>query len=209
MEYTDHVLNRSTGELVSISLGDWITITELGQLYKVGRKEVRSVLRAMEFLHVEGGGTHQRHQLCDWVVNASWGKRVERKGCVPFDVISPLAQRWIHERWQSTLEKIEAARSQPSKDALAAMLVFKAERDAFRSQFGRPEMPVEEQACWIKDHFPALSHEEIASALSVSQQLVSRILTARERGRQKLINNRLKEVPFITKTVSIRPLDEP
>lgn len=209
MEYTGSILDRSTGELVTISLGDWVTITELGTRYGVGRREVRSVLRSMEFLHVEGGGSHQRHRLCEWVTSEGWGRRVQRRGTVPFDVISPAAQQWIHQRWQPTLEKMSALRSLPSKAALEALLAFKTQRDIFRSAVGRQSMSVEEQACWIKDRFPALAHEEIADALHVSQQLVSRLLKAREQGRRKMVDDRNKVVEFKTPMVSLRFLDEP
>ena len=40
MEYFDEVLDRRTGELVAIATGSWITITELGDLHQVGRREM-------------------------------------------------------------------------------------------------------------------------------------------------------------------------
>jgi len=47
MHYTAEVLDRATGDLKEVSLGEWITVTELGELYGVGRRKVRSILHHM------------------------------------------------------------------------------------------------------------------------------------------------------------------
>lgn len=160
MEYKNEVLDRRTGELVSVSIGDWITISELGSHYDVGRREVRTILRRMEFLHVEGGRNHQRHRLCDWVVEKGWGKRLQRKNgnqTIPFDVIGPEAQSWIAGRWSATVEAIETSRSAPALSARAALVAFRDERNRFRATVGRDEMAVEEQVSWLAYYFPALT----------------------------------------------------
>jgi hypothetical protein len=36
MQYTAEVLDHATGDLKEVSLGDWITVTELGEQYGVG-----------------------------------------------------------------------------------------------------------------------------------------------------------------------------
>ncbi|AWN41977.1 hypothetical protein [Methylobacterium durans] len=63
MIYTEHVLDRRTGELTELSTGDWITITELGELKGVTARRVRTILREMDFLYVSGGRAHNRHRL--------------------------------------------------------------------------------------------------------------------------------------------------
>lgn len=55
MQYTEEVLDRSIGELITRPIGDWVTVTELGELYGVSRIRVRAVLRQMGFLYVTGG----------------------------------------------------------------------------------------------------------------------------------------------------------
>lgn len=186
MEYTQELLDRKTGELATISLGDWITLTELGELYGVGRRQVRSVLRAMDFLHVEGASSHQRHRLSNWVVDRGWGRRIERKGTIPFDVIGPDARSWIAERWSATVAALEAAKSAPVLDAQAALDAFRTERNAFRQAHCREEMDVAEQISWLAYHYPKLTQIEIASIVSVTQQLVGRYLAKSSARRQKL-----------------------
>jgi hypothetical protein len=106
--YTEEVFNRSTGELETISLGHWVTVTELGELHGVGRLQVRSILRQLDFLGVEGGGRYQRHRITRWAVDRGYGKRIECSARVmrPFDVISPAGRAWIDERWSATEEAV-------------------------------------------------------------------------------------------------------
>ena len=179
MEYTEQILDRSTGELVTVSLGDWVMVSDLGDLYGVGRKTVRVILRAMDFLHVEGGGTHQRHRLSTWVTAKGWGKRMEPRYGTPFDVIGPEGQAWIAERWQATCDRLNAERSQPSLVAGVALAQFANDRDSYRRLTGQEPMGLVEKVSWLIDHFPDLSQSEMASILMVTQQLVSRYVNAR------------------------------
>lgn len=128
MEYFEEVLDRKTGELVTGSKGDWITVTELGLLNGVGRREVRTILRHMEVLVTEGAARHQRHRLTSWVVERGWGKRIERKGQVPFDVLGPDVREWIAERWEQTKDDIASEATSQSLTARAALEAFKASR---------------------------------------------------------------------------------
>lgn len=172
MEYFDDVLDRTTGELKTISKGDWITVTELGTLYRVGRREVRTVLRHMGVLVTEGAARHQRHRLAAWVVQREWGKRIEKKGRVPFDVLGPDVRAWIGERWEQTKDDIASEATAPSLLARAALEDFKATRD-------RKDLPVQAAVSWLADHFPTLTQTEIAMVLDVTQQLVAKYLAAR------------------------------
>ncbi|MET3925146.1 hypothetical protein [Devosia sp. 2618] len=179
MEYTEQILDRRTGELITVSHGDWVMVSDLGDLYGVGRKTVRVILRAMDFLYVEGGGTHQRHRLSVWVTAKGWGKRVEPRYGTPFDVISPEGQAWIAERWQTTSDRVNAERSKPSLDAGSALARFANDRDNYRRVTGQEPMTLAEKVSWLIDHFPSLSQSEMASILMVTQQLVSRYVNTR------------------------------
>jgi ribosomal protein S25 len=53
MNYTAETLDRATGELKEVSLGNWITVTELGERYGVGPKQVRTILHHMGLLQSE------------------------------------------------------------------------------------------------------------------------------------------------------------
>ncbi|KKC34845.1 hypothetical protein [Devosia psychrophila] len=194
MEYTEQILDRSTGELVTVSQGDWVTISELGDLYGVGHRTVRVILRAMNFLHVEGGGSHQRHRLSSWVTDQGWGKRMTPRHGPPFDVVGPEGQRWIVERWQATSDQVDADRSQPSVVAGVALAQFAEDRDRYRRLVGRKLMALEEKVSWLIDHFPALSQSEMASVLAVTQQLVSRYMNARAKQLRDLREVKSREV---------------
>ncbi len=98
MEYTEHVLDRRTGEFTEVSAGDWITVTELGDMKGVTARQVRTILREMEFLYVEGGRAHNRHRLMPWVIQQGLGRHIPAKPPkvrYPFDVIGPQGRTWI------------------------------------------------------------------------------------------------------------------
>jgi len=177
MEYTDTILDRRTGELVIISAGDWITVTELGDKHGVSRIKVRAILRKMGFLYVTGGRSHNRHHLMPWVITQGLGKHVpaKRKGQYPFDVIGPEGQEWVSSRWSETIETMEAEQgSSAVMDARQALQGFKNDR-------GRYDLNVQGSVLWLLDHYPGLTHTEIAVVLGVTQQLVSRYASLRSR----------------------------
>jgi len=196
MEYVQEVLDRRTGELVVISDGDWITITELGDLHGVGKRQVRTILREMGFLHVEGGNGQDRHRLTNEAVERGWGRRIERRGSPPFDVVSPAGQAWIAERWDKTVSSLEHAKSNLSVEAAASLEQFKTMRRQSwgGAERGQREMSVEEMVYWLADHFGAggryITQAEIASVLSVSQPLVARHLKFRSERRNRLLEQR-------------------
>src|SRR3569623_592663 len=112
MEYVSETFDRRMGDAVVVSIGNWITITELGEKHGVGARRVRSVLRKMEFLQLEGAGSYQRHRLCQRVVEKGWGKRSEHKDQLPFDVVSPAGQQWVAEKWDATVAALENAKDE-------------------------------------------------------------------------------------------------
>lgn len=198
MEYFTEVIDRRTGELVSLSQGNWITVSELGEAYGVGKKEVRQVLVKMEFLQPEGTRDHTRYRLAHWAVDAGFGRRIERKGKVPFDTISPLGQDWIAAHWDAVKASIEDAKTEEVRTAEAALNRFIEERDSFRDAVGREKMTTKEMIYWLVFHFPSLTQSEISQVVHVSQPLVSKILKKRDEDIRQLRDKQkepLKDLP--------------
>lgn len=178
MEYTKQILDRATGELVTVSTGEWRTITEVAEMHGIGARKFRAVLRRLDFLQLEYVGKDWRHRLAPWVTDQGWGKRLRRNHCervTPFDVVSPEAQEWIGERLATVLAEMKAEVSPEIETALAALDDFRAARNEYRAKLkDGKEMSVEEMVRWLSDYYPKLSQPEIATALHISQQLVSR-----------------------------------
>lgn len=172
MEYFDEVLDRSSGELIRVSRGDWIAVTELGQLHGVGPRKTRTILRAMDVLQVEGAEKHQRHRLTAWVVQRGWGRRIEKRGAVPFDVVGPALRAWVDERWEETTRRLSRAAGQKAVYAREALHRFTETRS------GR-ELSVQQAVCWLACYFEELTQVEMASVLDVTQQLVAKYLNIR------------------------------
>lgn len=177
MRYFEEVLDRQTGDLVRVDQGDWITMEELSQLLGIGRRQMTTVLREMDFVQIEGAGRNSRHRICDWVLDLGWGKRNRRKADkFPFDVINPEAVQWVRRRWQEVKEKVdERTHVQPVAAAREALENFKVSRD-------RKGMECVQEVRWLADHFPLLTHDHIGTILHVSRQLVDRYM--KERGWQ-------------------------
>lgn len=195
MLYSEEVLDRRTGELVTVTKGDWITVTELAGLYRVGPRKARSVLRKMEFLGIEGSRDHTRHRIQAWAVERCYGRRNKAKAGaqIPFDVISPEGRAWIDARWSNALAEVEAASAgELAVTARTALADFQESRD-------RREMTVHEEVSWLTHHFPALPHSTMGSILDVTQQLVSRYVTQRETERRAKLARREASVPDLGK----------
>jgi hypothetical protein len=192
MRYSREVLDRKTGDLITVDLGNWIPIRELGEMYGYGRRETTEVLRKLEVLQVERGDRAARHRLAPWFVERGFGKRLKRKADkFPFDVVSPEGQEWIAELWSLAVEDLTRERMTiPVEDARSTLAAF---------QVGRREMEVQMQVYWLADHRPELTQEQMAVVLSVSQQLVSRNLALRAKQRSRAMA--LKAAPLrLTKT---------
>lgn len=196
MIYTEEILDRSTGELITVSKGDWITITELAGLYEIGPRKARSVLRHMNFLGLMGGRDHVRHRIEPWAVEAGFGRRNKPKAGagIPFDVISPEGRDWIEARWSRALADVEAeAQGSHREAARLALIEFQEGR-----LHQRP-LAVHEAVSWFLHHFPDLTHTDMASNLDVSQQLVSRYVAERIAERQRQEARKNAEVPNLGK----------
>ena len=189
--YYQEILDRKTGELVSVDRGDWITLGELGQMFGMGRRQTTTILRQMNFVQVEGGGRNCRHRLCEWAELRGLGKRLHRKSDrFPFDVISPEGVSWISKRWQQAVAEVERQTiTGPVEEAKAALQHFQTAR-------GRHEMAVVQMVRWIADFFPDLTHQQIATALDVSRQLVDRFMKERDRQRREAMALRSKLFPL-------------
>ncbi|RYG86409.1 MAG: hypothetical protein EON59_10075, partial [Alphaproteobacteria bacterium] len=162
MEYFEEVLDRRSGELVPVSKGDWITVSELGELHGVGRREVRTILRKMGVLHVEASASHGRHRLAKWIVEEGWGRRIERKGEYPFDVVGPKLREWIDTRWDATFQAL-------MQEASNSSLVARAALAAFTSSRLTGELSVQQAVSWLADHFEDLTQVEMSMVLDVTQ----------------------------------------
>lgn len=171
MEYTQEIFDRQTGEMSTVAMGNWVTITELGEMLGAGSRETRTILRKMEFLQIEDTATKTRNRLCPWVVQRGWGKRIETNRSRPFDVVGPAGQAWVAERWHQIVEELRASKSALSWEAAAAL-------NDNLSWRHRP-LPVELQVFWLADHFPTITQVEIASIINVTQPLVHRYLRRR------------------------------
>lgn len=178
MEYTQEIFDRQSGEMLTLSMGNWITITELGEMLGAGARKTRSILLKMEFLQIEGTATKTRHRLCPWVVERGWGKRIETNRSRPFDVVGPEGQTWVAGRWCKVVAELEASKSALSLVAAEALRRFMEVRL-------RP-LPLEGMVCWFADNFPTLTQSEIASILTVTQPLVQRYLQRRSDRRAAL-----------------------
>jgi hypothetical protein len=172
MEYVEEVLDRTTGQLNVVSKGDWITVTELADLYGVGPRVVRDILRRMDVLVIEGAAKHQRHRLAAWVVQQGWGRRIEKRGAIPFDVVGPELRDWIAARWRRTCEEMVNKATAPSLEARAALADFNQGRL-------HGNLSVEQAVSWLAWFFPGLTQTEMGMVLNVTQQLVAKYLNRR------------------------------
>lgn len=182
MEYFQDGIDRTTGQLLRISQGDWITLTEFAQLKGVGSRQVRTMLLEVGFLQSEGQGRSLRLRLATWVTERGWGIRQRSYRGTPFDVIGPDARHWIEARWDGAL----AASNDLSPLGQTAADHLRAFRDCRID----PDMPVQQQVCWMADHYPTLSQTEKARIIGVSQQVVSKFEAIQRRQRAGLVAKR-------------------
>lgn len=178
MIYNREILDRSTGKLAIVPIGDWITVTELGNRYGVGPRKVRAILHHMGILQAERG----HYRLPFWAVERGLGRRHDRpKSGYAFDVISPLGQQLIDEVWEETVADYEA-----DLRADARIDMARAALDTFKAYRKHP-MTAQEEVCWLLDYTEKSRHEmtfeAIAKTIGVDRALVSRY--AKRRARDK------------------------
>jgi hypothetical protein len=189
MEYTTQELDRSTGDLKTVSLGEWFTVSELAEHYGVGKKRFRIILHHMGLLGQEKDG---RYMLFLDTIKKGLGKRLKGKEGYPFNVLSPMCQSLIAEAWKDTVADLEAdealAVNEHTKSARQALDLFKAARP-------EREWTTREEVSWLAYYHPWLSHRQIAEVLDISQVMVSRYLRQAEAQRSKLTDKRNTPVP--------------
>lgn len=165
MKYVREELDRSTGQLVLADIGEWVTVTELGEQYGVGRKKVRAILHHMGLLANERG----HYRLPRWAVEKGLGLRHDkpRKSRYAFDVISPKGQRLIAQVWDETVKDYEADLRKDARvdEARLALEAYLATRVGI--------MEERQRVCWLRDHFE-MTHEAVAKALEISPTLARR-----------------------------------
>lgn len=204
MEYTAEVLDRTTGDLKFVSLGDWITVSEYGERKGVGPRQVRAVLTQLGLLREEietsASGTLKvaRRRLTREAVDNGLGKRIypTKTGSYPFDVLSPAGQTWLDARWDGAVAAVtsEIASSPETKKAQDCLERFRAGR--------RSEPTSQMEVCFLLDHFPDLPQVDMVRITGVSAGLVSRYATIRAdqiRKRKAIKHKRLPDlskVPF-------------
>lgn len=180
MEYHQEVLDRATGRLETKSIGEWITVTELGERHGAGTKKTRAILYHMGVLAQEG----RRYRLPRHLVEVGIGLRHDNpKSGYPFDVISPAGQSLIASVWSETAKDYEADCREDAEVPLvrASLAAFKATRLS--------HMDTRQEVYWVLDHFPDTLLQTVAAALEVSPALVSRYVAERSR-RKKAIRNK-------------------
>lgn len=182
MEYFQDAIDRSTGEVVRASIGHWITLTEFARAKGVGDRQVRAILADMGILRSEGQGRSLKLRLSPWITERGWGKRQRSFKGFEFDVIGPDARDWIEVRWAEALGRFRdlSPLGRTARDHLRA----------FMDRRHQPDMPVQQQICWMADFYPSLSQSEKARIIGVTQQLVSKYEGIRRRQIAKLIAKR-------------------
>lgn len=185
MQYQQEVLDRTTGRLETKSIGEWITMTELGERYGVGPKTTRLILHHMGILAKEG----VRFRLPRNLVEAGIGLRHDKpKSGYPFDVFSPHGQAVIDQGWhdaRADYEK-ECRKDDEVGKVRSALNAFKATR--------QEPLDTRQATCWVLDHYPHLLLKTVAMVLEVSPPLVTRYRKARAQQREAF--RRSQETPL-------------
>ncbi|MFT4115970.1 hypothetical protein [Bradyrhizobium sp.] len=186
MLYVQETLDRQTGLLATNILGEYMTVTELGDKYGVGPHRVRTILHHMGVLAAEG----RRYRLPRAFVDTGLGIRHDKpRSGHPFDVLSPKCQALIAEAWDDTVAALDNEAAPTMDRAKAALDTFRATR--------RREMTTQEAVCWLCDHHPRLLHRHIADILGVTPQLVSKFTTLRAKQINIARNAKARPVPNV------------
>lgn len=194
MEYVTQELDRTTGDIKEISLGQYYTISELAKQYGENPNTFRAILHHMGMLQVEG----RRHRLPLKWVKRGYGKRHENpKSGRPFDVISPLGQRIIAEAWGMT--KADYEQEYLEKKGFPQALEGLAKFGESRLPVGVPYHKKQEEISFLEDFYGLnpvdpyiksmgeLSHNDIGEILEVTQQYVNKISQSRRYKRQEMM----------------------
>lgn len=190
MEYIREELDRSNGQLQTVTLGNYITVTELGETYGVGPKRVRYILHHMGLLRREGC----RYRLPRGAVEKGLGIRHDKpRSGYPFDVISPQAQQLIADLWEETVTDLD-------KELLGTPAILEAKEalEAFKTGRRRRKMTTQQEVCWLCCHREHLTHRQMAVVLSITEQLVGRYANGQAEQIAFHQRNKRRELPQLT-----------
>lgn len=186
MEYVTETLDRATGDLEVVSMGNFVTVTEFCKKMGAGSRQGRAVLGRMGLLAEETNGKTTRWRLTREAVTQGLGKRHDKPkiGKYPFDVLSPKGQAWAAKRWAQTEAQIKSSliASPDNQRASIALSAFKAQR--------RGSMTEQMEVCWLLDHHPSLGVMDISRITGVPKQSVTRYAAMRSDSRDALLSQR-------------------
>ena len=184
MLYQTEVLDRQTGELVPICSGNWITVTELGNAYDLGPRQVRQVLRHLGWIYAPAHSSKSAYRLCPDAIKAGLGKHiVKSKSGRPFDVISPLGQERFAQQLPAALSQIAGKDTTRVVQARASLEAFKQRR--IETSNGEERWTTQMEVSWLEYFWPHLSQDEMAAVLRISKQLVSYHVLKAKASREK------------------------
>ncbi|MBU0584017.1 MAG: hypothetical protein KKA82_04055 [Alphaproteobacteria bacterium] len=181
MEYTTEVLDRTTGDLKTVSLGNWLKVSEYGATKGVGPRRTKSILTHLGLLQEEretsasGRGIVTRRRLTPDAVKAGLGKRIypRKTGSFPFDVLSPEGQAWADLRWDHAVADIAA------KVAADPMVSHAKERLDRLKTTRRSELTPQMEVCFLSDFFPDLAQVDICRITGAPPRMVSLYVNTR------------------------------
>lgn len=179
--YEAQILERQTGELLTIGLGTWVTVTELGEMLGLSPRRIRKVLHVLELAQPEGRGGNYR--LTRAAIERGIGKRIDRprasrKGRAhPFDVISPTGQKYVRHNLSAALEKLSEGRSRKAAPMRSAIEAYKQDRE----HAGLSRLTLQMETYWLAQQFPDALQAEIAEALEAAPGVVRAYLAGREK----------------------------
>ncbi len=160
MQYTSTILDRRTGELVSVDLGHFMTVTEFGLTLGLSARKTRRVLHVLGL--VEPEGSRGNYRLTREAESKGYGKRHDKPkhGKYPFDVLSPAGQKLVADGLEAALTQLEERRVPRAQEMRLALESYQAWRKAERLS----AMTLQMEVCWLADQFSGAKAEEIISA---------------------------------------------
>ena len=191
--YQAEVLDRRTGELVTLDMGTYVTVTELGHLLGLSPRRIRKVLHVLDLAQPEGRGGNYR--LTREAAARGLGKRIDRpraskKGkSHPFDVISPEGQQFVRDNLDVALARLAEQRGREAVRMRTALDAYLQSRQGACL----PALTLQKQTYWLADHFPSALRRDIAEALEAAPGVVRSYLAARERQQRKKQAEPLRE----------------
>jgi hypothetical protein len=180
MNYVRQITDYDTGTTEWVELGEHRPLSAVADELEMGHRAFRDALVAMGLLQREWDdmSKQHRHRLTPGAVRSGFGVRHDNKGFAhdrertPFDVLSPAGVQYVRDRLSSTLVEMSKL-PQHVADAIKALARFTEQR--------RSTMTAQMKACWLVDHYPALTASQIADGIGVSRRLVDRFISIRAR----------------------------